>query len=805
MRNILLSVLVVFPQVFLFSQKITGEVHDAENNPIEFATVRLFSAADSTVKGGAITALDGRFEISGFDNGSYYIKITFAGHEPFLKNIDATENNKEISLGVIRLSLDKTLELEGVVAIGSLDVLKAGIDKKIYNTEEDLSTRGGSVEDVLNNIPSVSIDQDGNITLRGDGNVTVLIDGRPSALVMGDGKSMLSSLPANSIERVEVVTNPSAKYDPDGTAGIINIVLKKNKIKGFSGLVSATAATGNQYEGNAAISYRNNKVNAYFNYSYNHYEGFRNFYSGLTQYKDTDSATFLYQNRPGTDNKSGHTAVIGLDYFINSRNTLALTSTAAYNEHTRTADLTNMLYSSSHDFISSQRRKSLDPELLRNVDYTLSYGHKFKENKGEWNSFISQSFEKELIEGFYYQQSLDGFLEPLVSDPLDQQLTNHTSTQLTTIQSDLSLIFEKLKARIETGAKFIGGYSRVNPYSERYNYLLGEYEEDTLATFDFSYTHTISSLYATWGQELGKFKYQIGVRGEYATQVPNLLSENNKVPNEFYNAFPSGHVRYSLTERSELSVSYSRRINRPRSGQLNPFTSYADPMNLRNGNPYLMPEYIDSYDLGYSFTAKKIVFSLSAFYRNTKDVINRVRVYYPDNTAVVTFSNIDQSQSTGGEAVFILKFFDWWKTTLSMNANYMKYQDATPGNDWNNSGINWGAKVMSGVDFWKNTASFQVNYNYNAPWITPQGRVQRMNGLDLSLEKRFFNKQLAVLFKVADVFNEVGFRMNLERESVAQISRFKWESRRFFVTVTYKFGKFDNKIKTPKSGGGGDD
>lgn len=803
--RILIVTALLMTSFSLKAQRIEGEVHDADNNRVEFATIRLMRVSDSTVAGGSISDSLGHFLIEKFKPDNYFIKITYAGHEPYVSQLGELGERVDKDLGVIVLKIDKTLELEGVIAKGSLDVLKAGIDKKIYNTQEDLSVRGGSVEDVLNNIPSIEVDQDGNISLRGDGNVTILIDGRPSALAMGDGQNLLDAIPANSIERIEVITNPSARYDPDGTSGIINIVLKKNRVKGVSGLVSTTAATGNKYEANAAVSYRSNKINTYMNYSLDYYEGYRNYYSTIERVITSDSTTVFDQQRDGTDLKNNNTLVLGFDYYFNDRNSVSVSGTGSLGERKRYGYLENFLDDSEGNFIDRWDRESLDPRYRKNLDVNLNYKRELKDELGEWTINLNNSYGTSDISGYYHQVKEDSLGNSLSVNRLDQRLYNNTYDDIYTAQTDFSYVLKKIRARVETGAKFTYNDEYLNTVSETQDTLSGVYFEDTLANYEFSYLQTVAAGYGIFGQELGKFKYQAGLRVEYATQQPNLISEEEAYFKSYFNLFPSAHLKYKPKDDHEFSLSYSKRINRPRSRQLNPFTSYADPFNLRAGNPFLSPEYIDSYDLGYSYTKKKYIMTLSVFHRRTSDVLNRVRVYYPNNISVSTWGNIDRSQSTGFEGVFIIKPVSWFKTTISLNGNYKVYQDDSPGNDWNNSGLTWGGKVVTSIDFWKKTSSLQLNYNYSAPNVTPQGVYQRFNGLDVSMEKKLMKNKLSLVLKVTDIFNQKKFYFTLSRDEVSQETTYKWLTRRYYLTITYKFGKYSDKLKVPKGTGGGGD
>ncbi|NRA11688.1 MAG: TonB-dependent receptor [Crocinitomicaceae bacterium] len=800
----LLIILFLSSSFIVSSQVITGKVMD-EEGALEFASIRLFNPEDSTVTYGIFTSEDGSFRLDEVKPGNYYLKITFTNFADYVVDPFVVDKTQERDLGEIKLEIDKALEIDGVFVDGSLDVLKAGIDKKIYKVQDDITSKGGTVNDVLNNIPSIEVDQDGNISLRGDANVTILIDGRPSGLVLGDGQNLLNSLPANAIERVEVVTNPSAKYDPDGTSGIINIVMKKNKLKGFNGIVSATAATGNQFEGNFSLSYRNERFNSYINYSFNYYEGYRNFSSDLTRDITADSSIFLSQRREGTDLKQGNSLVLGTDFYVNDRNVIGISATAAIGQRDRYGYLKNELFDGDNGLYNKWDRESFEPRSNRNLDVNLNYTLKFKKQKGEWSISAYQSFGDKSVVGIYKEIYYDDFDVLSTNSPLNQQLDNVEVNSITTAQTDYSYILTDINARIEAGAKMIQRHEDIDTYSEAMDTVTGLFNEDTLANFQYLYTGSEYSTYFIFGQELGKFKYQGGLRGEFAVQNPQLISSDTNYRRTYINIFPSVHLKYEVSNKSEFGLSYSRRINRPRSRQLNPFVSYADPFNLRSGNPELKPEYIDSYDFSYSFTAKKLIISTSVFHKRTTDVINRVKYFCSDNTAFMTYANIDKSVSAGLEVILIYKPFKWMKNTLSFNGSYIDYTNYDSNADWNNDGLNWGVKYSGSVDFWKKTASFKVTANYSAPRVVPQGVFQRGNVIGMAFEKRLFKNKLSIGTRVTDLFNTMNTTIKLDRDGVMQDMEFKWLSRRVYLTLSYKFGQLDKK-KMPRTSsvGGGD-
>lgn len=788
---------------------VAGKILDkTSSKPLEYVSFRLFSVKDSSVVAGIFSDIEGKFNLEQLPYGNYYAKLTYTGYAvKQIEDISITPGMKVVNLGTIKMDLDNTIDLDEIKVIGNIDVLKAGIDKKVYNVDEDLSVKGGTANDILNNIPSVEVDQEGRITLRGDGTVTILIDGRPSSLSGGNGKSLLDALPAGSIERIEIVTNPSAKYDPDGTSGIINIVLKKNKLKGFNGLITGNIGSGdleggNVFDGSASLSYRNSKLNVYGSYSGRHLEGYRNFHSNLEQVFEDGSVLVIDQNRYGTDLNAGQTFRLGSEFYLKPRNVFGVSFTGSVGDRDRSGDQWNLTLDGDANRLNLWRRISYDPSHRKNFDVNVNYKFDLKEERGNLIVDLNQSLGNEDTKGFYdqYEYSTDSVL--LDIQPLNQQLFNTEINNITTGQLDFTYLLPKYNARMETGVKTIFRQQSVETYSETYDTIQHQFKEDTLANFDYAYDEQIYSAYGIFGQQRGKFKYQAGLRAEKAYQIPNLLSDTIRIVNDYFNIFPSAHVRYSFTKKSEMSLSYSRRINRASSGDLNPFTSYADPYNLRRGNPYLQPEFINSYDLGYTNEFKIVTLTASVFYRQTTGVITRVKEFYADNTSAVTFANIDESHSVGTEAILVYKPYKWWRNTLSANANYIEYRDDNQAANWNRSGVNWNVKYSGTVEFWKRTMSVQVNAAYNAPRFTVQGKVQRKGPIDISAEKTFMDGKWSLGMRVSDIFNNLGFYMSVAQPGITQEANFKWLSRRVYVSFSYKFGKLE--VSNKSKGGNGD-
>jgi outer membrane receptor protein involved in Fe transport len=770
------------------------------NAPLEYVGFILYNE-DSVKVGSAFSDSLGMITMEKVAFGNYNGKLLLATYNSlFLDSLVISKEQQGYKFGPVYLEPSLTDE-EMVQITARKEAYVIGIDKKVYNVEQDLSVKGGTVIDVLNNVPSITVDQDGNISLRGDANVTILIDGRPSSF-SGSSKSLLDALPANSVERIEIVSNPSAKYDPDGTSGIINIVLKKNKLRGTNVMVSTTLGTSDFYSGTISLSHRNEMVNIYGNYSYNYSLGYRNKFGVMTQFFDDGSVATLDQNRTGTHLRAGHTARVGMDYYLKPNQTLGFSFTGAVGEVNRTGETINKMLDIEDILYRHWYRNSFDPENNQNLELNLNYKLELEKNRGTLTVEATGSQGGEDSKGFYNEGEYQLETTTIEGDPTLQKLLNAEGNEILTIQSDYVRLFDAKKARFESGVKAIVRNQDVSTDSYTMDLSTATYQPDTISTFDYNYQEQIYSAYGIFGQELGKFKYQGGLRFEQAYQIPYLLSTEEKIVNNYFNIFPSAHLKYMPKESVEWSVSYSKRINRASARNLNPFSSYSDPYNLRKGNPYLRPEYINSFDLGLAKEFKNLSITGSVFYRKTNDVIQRIKIVNPDNTAAVTFSNIAESHSGGLESITTFQIAKRWRNMVSLNGNFIKFVDSSTALNLNNQGVNWSLKYVSSVDFFNKTMRLQVNYSYFAPMYTAIGIVQRRGGLDVSVDKSFNNGVWNVSARVSDVFNQQGFEIWLDQPNLEQHTEFKWLTRRVYLTLTYKFGKMELSQKDSSGGGG---
>lgn len=801
-RFILTILFFTFAISSIFAQQrvtISGIVVDKDNGqPMQFVNVVVLNVADSSIVTGSLTDELGSFRLQSVVKGAYLVRFKFIGYNELYRSIDVLGTERQIELGVIEI-LPSSLTTSDVVIEVERPLMETSIDKRIYNVNEDLSAKGGTAEDVLQNVPSIEIDQDGNISLRGNSNVIILIDGRPSTLSGSSRAAILNSIPAESIERIEIVTNPSAKYDPDGMTGIINIVLKKNKLRGLNGNLSVSRGTGNSNTASFGLNYRTSKFNVYMNYSHRNTEGFRNFYSYRERQLDGDEEIFR-QVRLGRDLNIGNTLKTGVDINIKDGHTWGASLTYGNSTRGRLGMLENEM-TTNMGGTRLWYRNSIENTVNQSLDLNTNYQWMFKEKKGELMFDVNYSRSAGRMIGDYDEY---GFT------PLDaglyytERLNNPESGSVFTASLDVVNRFPD-NMQIEYGLKAIINANDRTQYREIYDFDDTFFYPDLGINNDFRLVEQIYSAYGIFAQKREKVHYQVGLRLEQALVRPELLTTNEKFTNDYFSFFPSVHVVFPLKNKQDLFVSYSRRINRPGMWSLNPFVEFTDPFNIRFGNPNLRPEYTNSFEMGYNRELSKISLNNTVYYRHSTDVLQRILLFDELGRGAATWDNLDQTISWGYEGVAIYKVNKWWKNVVSVNV-YQLYLITTNPLLNNNSGINWNAKITSSFDLWNKSAAIQINGRYTAPRVVPQGFVLPGPAIDISFQKSFFDRKLDLTIRVSDIFDWQQFYIETNAPGVYQERVFKWETRRLFLTLNYNFGRLQagkESRKRPANGGGG--
>ncbi len=812
--------LFLFFSSFVFSQphddvprpaigKIKGTVLDNKSKiPVEFSTIALFRKKDSVLVNGTVADSKGAFEIPSLEFGRYYMKINFIGYKVLvIDTLMIRPKHTEINMGSILLH-NNSEQLNEVEVTTEKSTMTLGIDRKIFNVEKSIVSDGGSASDVLKNIPSVSVDIDGNVSLRGSQNVTVLVDGRPSSITASNKAQILQQIPASSIESIELITNPSAKYDPDGMSGIINIVLKKNKLVGLNGSVSVSVGTFDKYSGSANISYRNKKMNVFANYGYRDntrtgggWSNRQNIFSDTSYYLNSETSSL---NRNTSNN-----AKAGIDFYLDDKNTLGFslmvnsgtekgTSTTYYNEANKNSETAATYY---RDEKSGDEPKS--------IDYNVNYRRTFEKPKQElsFDATFSNSSGNSVSD--YSERDYTGKYGVKNNFPFHQTTTTKSLNGVTNIQLDYSQPLKK-QMKIEAGAKTTMRNIDSKFISQSYDYTINDFLFDTKLNNDFQYKENIYAGYATFQGQIKKFGYQLGLRAEQANTASHLVTTGESFENNYFNFFPSVHLSYKINKSQELQLSYSRRINRPGMRSLNPFKDVSDPYNIRVGNPFLKPEYINSYELSYMKYWDKAVLTGSVYYRRTDGVISRIKTIGDSTLSYITFQNLTSSSSYGFELIAKNDLTKWWNTTASINLFETVIDGSNVDADLQNNNFSYELKLISNMKFLKNM-DVQLTANYSGPSVTAQGHVREVFSMDFGIKKEIF-RNASLSLNISDLTNSRRMYWESSGSNFEQTMMRRRESRVATLTFSYRFGKAADKQKLRQrrdgndmdNGGGGD-
>ncbi len=787
--------------------EVKGEIKDVVGKgPIEYATVALYRMRDSSLVTGVVTNDKGKFHIRELSFGKYYLISEFVGFERYTSSVFALNNDNPVqNLGEIGLkpSADAIDEVEVVV---EKPLIMTSIDKKVFNAEKNITAAGGTAVDVLNNVPSVVVDQDGNISLRGNSNVTVLIDGKPSGLTGGGRQALLENIPASNIQDIEIITNPSAKYDPDGLSGIINIKLKKNKLEGANGSVTLTLGSDdhpengqdiiNKYNLNTQLNYRNSKFNVYGNYSYNNRE--TGMVNGVVQ--DVfigENVSSLVQSDLGVRNRVSHLIKGGTDLYLNRYNTVSLSATANLGDN---GGATELLYDNLFNNIrqSASVRSALENSTRNSLDLNASHKKTFKKQGRELSTELNMSNGgSEAISDFdqYFGDEITG--DPYVM----QNTTTNRVNKVNTLQMDFVNPHGKT-AKTEMGWKVITRNIDNDFFSESFDSTEASFYPDTLLNNQFNYAEQIYALYAMEAFELNKkWSAQGGLRAEQAFLSSELVTTGETYDSSYFAVYPSAYLQYkikdSARESSSLVWSYSRRINRPRTRTLNPFADYSNPNSIRRGNPYLRPEFTDSYEMTYSWFKKGIAINSSVYYKHTRNQISRVS-FLDGQIRHMMWQNVGRGSSYGLETSVSGKLLPYLRIVVSGNGNWNETRGEAVNEELqdtvnlDNSAFGFRGNLMLNFKI-KKKYDLQLSSWYRAPTNTAQGRIYAMGSADIAL-KRTFKKKFDVSIRVSDIFNTQYFSMLLDDfdtqgNSYRSDRKHDWESQNVYLSLGYRFGK----------------
>lgn len=779
--------------------QISGTILDADTGtPIEMATVALWRMADSTLATGAVTKADGSFLIEGMRPGRYYAQVSFIGyHTHTVDAVNLTPGALQFAMGTVCLAPDTAL-LDEVEVTAERDFMEVRIDKNVYNTRDQIVSIGGSATDVLRNIPSIEVDIDGQVSLRGSQNVAVLINGKPSQMNGEMLASFLAGLPASSIERVEVIPNPSARYEPDGMSGILNIVLKQDAERGISGAVTAGVGTLGDYNLSGMLGYSQGPLSARVTYGFRNgtrqMEGTR-----FNEYRFRQPFDYLEVLNDGERSRRSNTVNLNVDYKLSRQNMLSLSGMVGSrgndgNELNAYSEL-----GADHLVTSRYDRRSTQDGHGFNLDYGLSFSRTLDPGKHEFIAEVRFQNRDEDNANTYEQELLQPDAAPLLTDlertTMGQQNRN-TSVQLDYVRPIGA------DGKLETGYKGTLQQLDYDYYAEAFSDAQQAYLPDLNQNNTFQYDQQVHAAYAILEQQFGRLGAQVGLRAEQVQTTFDLATTNEAYDNDYFSLFPSTFLTYKVNDAHQFRLSYSKRINRPRTWFLNPFSNREDPLFRREGNPYLRPEYVHSMELTYKQTAEKTSLTISPYYRRTIDVIRFIDSVDEAGVTTLTFKNLDKSESFGAEVIGTLRMGDRFNTFASFDA----YRVATDGSNvetsLSNNAFGWSTRLNATYKL-TSLLDLQASLFYRAPMNVEQGRIAAMTRSDIALRQQFPGKKASLSLRVNDPFDTAGFRIQRDTPTFYLENTRRFDSRSVNLTFTYNFGRQDRN--TRRRGGSRDD
>jgi len=780
---------------------VTGMVVDSETQtPLEFATITLFSIRDSSIAGGIITDEAGKFLLE-TKAGRYFAKIEFIGYQPFtIDEVKLGRDNLTADLGTIQLSGDAEM-LEEVEVVGEKSTFTMSLDKRVFNVGKDLTSSGANAAEILDNVPSVTVDVEGNVELRGSSNVRVLINGKPSGMIgVGDTRG-LRNLAGGVIDRIEVITNPSARYDAEGMAGIINIILKEERAGGLNGSFDLNVGHPELYGAAVNLNYRKAKFNFFTTYGlrYNNSPGKGKLFQEFTQ----DSTTFITdQDRNFDRNGLSHNFRFGSDYFFNEKSILTL----AFNYNV--SDETNNNSVVYRDFIGSldnpigiNDRREIEGEDDERLEYEITYRKDFARKGQKFTVNFNYQDNNETESSDFVERLLnpDGSLK---GDPdIIQFSENAEGERRTILSADYIHPFGK-DGKFEVGLR--------TSYREIKNDFLVQQETDTGLEVvnglsnNFIYEEGVYAVYAIYGNKAGKFSYQVGVRNEYSDVETLLLNTNERNPRDYNNLFPSGFLGYQLSETASVQASYSRRIRRPRFWDLNPFFTFSDSRNFFSGNPNLNPEFTDAYEIGYMKNFNKGSISSSIYYRHTTDVITRIL------TADSLGNTLRRPENLATEDNYGLEINGSYEPlkAIRLNANLNFFRSITEGmssgQDFSADAFSVRARLSTKITF-SEKFDGQLTYGFRGPRNTTQGRILAIHSLDIGMAHDVFKGNGTLSLSIRDVFNSRKWRSLIEEDNFFQDSEFQYRVRQITLSLNYRLNQKKKRGGNRDRNGGGNE
>ncbi len=769
----------------IFGQKLNINVQEkATLLPLQMATVRVFETKNNKLVTGNVTNQAGEISFNLAAN-NYYIKVDFVGFKTYQTPVFDLKN--DFTLATILLENDSKL-MEEVQVTGQKSTMTVEMDKRVFNVGKDLMSRGGNASDLLMNVPSVTVEPDGAIKLRGSDNVKILIDGRPSGLVSLKGGSGLNTIPASMIERVELITNPSARYEAEGMAGVINIILKKENAQGFNGSYELVGGFPINSGLGLNMNYRHKKINFFVNYGFTYRVSPNR--GSLYQEVFNSPLDISQQNRTGTLEGLNNNIRGGLDFYLTDKSIL----TAAYlfkrSDARRLTDVEYLDFKGSlANFWAKTLRTQDETEDEPNSEYSLTYKKDFGKKDHNFTADIRFIDNWERSDQLFTQKGTDVLGKTIKNETFIQKSLNDEFEKNYVLQTDYVQPLGK-NGKMELGAR--AGFRNMDN-----NYFVSqETENGTFVnlpefTNNFDYTENITAAYGILGQKFGKLGIQTGLRAENTLVNTTLELTNEKNLRKYFNFFPTLHFSWAASEKNNFFASYSKRIRRPTYNDLSPFSTYTDSRNFFSGNPNLDPEFTNALETGFLKYLGKSNFGFTVYQRFTTDKIQGIRQVNNAGFAISRPENLNSEKSFGIEFISQMAVLKWWKVDFNFNLFQSKI-DGTNVSDYFLRTIKaWNARQSSRITLPKQW-EVQFRTQYEAAQKTVQGKRLPLFFMDLAISKEILKGKGNLLLNATDVFNSRKMRTIFADTNFESNGYFQYRMRQVNLTLNYRINQNKN-------------
>ncbi|MDD3227699.1 MAG: TonB-dependent receptor [Oscillospiraceae bacterium] len=765
---------------------VTGTVLDKmTGQPIEYANITIRQAKTDKFITGVVSGQTGCFKIELVTAaGDYYLTYSYIGYGTEKSEVFSLKGAaRSINLGNLYLSVSAQ-QIDEVTVTGKRSTYIQNIDKKIFNVGSDLMSASGSMSDLMQNIPSVQVDMEGNVSLRGNENVEILINGKPSTLMNARTRAdVLQQLPASDIERVEVITNPSAQYKPDGVSGIINIVMKKQRKAGFNGTLSANTGSQGRNNATASINYNTGRLNLFTNYSIRFDRRDRTVTDDRTM---NDSVThYLLQQTDSKAHPISHIVRAGMEWNINQNNTFQLNGGYNRRNFTREDYVTTTARDASQIVTAQSVRYRHDNEGVKQAEGGVVYTHTFGENH-ELTADYSYSMEEGLEDNAY-----------TTTDLIASSLASRENTQIW--QANYQHFFRLSYQRTFNDHLTLNLGYELDALKTDLNFHVQNFENNTFVpdanrTSDFTNYQSNHALYATLEVKSGKFGMLLGLRPEYMALKSHLFNLDSIVNNHYFMVYPTLHTSYQLNGLSELQFNYSLRVNRPEGDDLNPFPEYQNPLSLKAGNPYLKPERIHSIEAGYQWKEGSTTLLGTLYYRYVTNKLTTITKDLGNSVLLTTKENLNSSSSAGAELIMNTDMGKWITLNLSGNVYYDQIDAQRLGYGKNKNAIAWSAALNANFNVLKGVM-LQLNSRYISSSLLPQGRREATFITNLGVKYDIPHTNVAVMGTVSDLFNTMKRVTTLDTPLLKQRVEQRRLPRFFYIGAMWNFGTNSHKKK----------